>query len=204
MTVPDFTQPVRILSFDPGTTNMGWAISEYHLNNGDFVVIQHGVFKSSKIAKKRKDEVEYYGQRLISLMVVAEEASRLLLHHQPNYVVSEDTFFHAGTPQAHVALLLCINSVERVLYHLQKEERLKHESAKKLYKLAPATIKMIVGGHGSSIKQKIIDIVTSDGIIKFQTPRDDMSAVLTEHEADAIACGYSFAKTNVFHLDVAS
>lgn len=200
MSVPDLSHPVRILSFDPGTTNMGWAISEYSILTGDFVVFHYGLFKSSRIAKKRKDEVEIFGQRLISLMVVAEEVSRIILHHQPHFVVSEDTFFHAGTPQAHVALLLCINSVERVLYNLQKDGRLKNRTAGKLYKLAPATIKMITGGHGTSIKQKIIDSVTADNIIKFNTPKEDLASILTEHEADAIACGYSFAKTNTFHL----
>ena len=54
-------QTVRILSFDPGTTNMGWAISQYDTLTGDFDVIQHGVFKSSKVAKKRKgQDGKYY------------------------------------------------------------------------------------------------------------------------------------------------
>ena len=109
-------QTVRILSFDPGTTNMGWAISQYDTLTGDFDVIQHGVFKSSKVAKKRKEEVECFGQRMIALGVIIEETSKLVSQYQPHYVVTEDTFFNPGTPQAHIALLLCIHSVERMLY----------------------------------------------------------------------------------------
>lgn len=198
MNVPDVIPPVRILSFDPGTTNMGWALSEYDLVSGSFIVYHHGLFKASKVAKKRKDEIECFGQRLISLTVVAEESAKLLLHHQPNYVVTEDTFFNPRTPNAHIALLLCINSVERTMYHAYHDGKLKHDTAKKLHKISPATIKMIASGSGSNIKQSVINAVLADGAIKFNNPKEDLLTLLTEHEADAIAGGYTFAKTNTF------
>lgn len=202
MSVPiDGLQPVRILSFDPGTTNMGWAISEYDILTGKFDVIQYGTFKSTKVAKKRKEEVECFGQRMIALGVIIEESSKLIYQYQPNYVVTEDTFFNPGTPQAHIALLLCIHSVERMLYVAYHANELVHSSAKKLYKLAPSTIKMIISGHGLSIKSKILDAIMLEEKIQFvNKKKEEMIDLVSEHEADAIACGFTFAKTELIVL----
>lgn len=204
MSVPvDNLQAVRILSFDPGTTNMGWAISEYNPITGKFDVHHVGLFKSTKVAKKRKEDVECFGQRLIALRVVFEETSKLILQYQPHYVVTEDTFFNPGTPQAHIALLLCIHAVEHMMYTFYNEGKLHNPSARKLYKLAPSTIKMITSGHGSSIKSKMLDAVMNEENIQFvNKSKEDLVTTITEHETDAVACGYAFAKTELIVLPV--
>ena len=202
MSVPiDNSHAVHILSFDPGTTNMGWALSEYNLDTGQFDVHHFGLFKSAKIAKKRKEDVECFGQRLISLRVVFEETSKLILQYQPHYVVTEDTFFNPGTPQAHIALLLCIHAVEHMMYTFYNEGKLVHHSSRKLYKLAPSTIKMITSGHGSSVKSKMLDAVLNEENIQFvNKSKEELETILTDHETDAIACGYAFAKTELIVL----
>lgn len=197
-------EPIRILSFDPGSTNMGWAISEYIVDTGDFLVLNYGIFKASKIAKKRKDEVLDFGQRLISLSVINEEVEKLLNSHQPHYVVTEDAFFNPGTPQAYISLLLCIHTVEQTLYRTFRNGKLKHQSAKKLYKIAPSTIKMIISGKGSNFKQQVIDSIVNNEQITFKNVQvDDVGnpiVSLIEHEADAVAGGFAFAKTNLIIL----
>ena len=197
-------EPIKILSFDPGQGNMGWAISEYTIENGDFHVLNYGVFKASKVAKKRKEEVLDFGQRLVSLSVICEEVEKLLLSHQPHYVVTEDTFFNPGTPQAYVSLLLCIHTVERTLYRTFFNGKLKHQTAKKLYKIAPSTIKMIISGKGSNFKQQVIDSIIENEQITFKNSQVDENGnpliTLIEHEADAIAGGFTFAKTNLIIL----
>lgn len=196
--------PVRILSFDPGSTNMGWAVSEYMIPTGDFLVVNYGIFKASKIAKKRKDEVLDFGQRLISLSVINEEVEKLLNSYQPHYVVTEDTFFNPGTPQAYISLLLCIHTVEQTLYRAFLNGKLKNHTAKKLYKIAPSTIKMIISGKGSNFKQQVIDSIVENEQITFKSVAVDESGnptvSLIEHEADAIAGGFTFAKTNLIIL----
>ena len=187
---------IRLLSFDPGTTNMGWAYSNYNTNTGEFTVLNYGLFQASKIAKKRKELVNDFGQRVISLQVIQEETERLINSYNPDFVISEDTFFHYSTPQAHIVLALCIYTVEKVLFTLFNLNKLKKMTAKRLYKLAPSTIKMIMSGSGSSNKQKIIEAVTNGEIIKFNTKRNDLD-IITEHEADAIAIGYTFIKVNM-------
>ena len=193
--------PVRILSFDPGTTNMGWALSEYDPMTGQFNVHSYGVFKSTKVAKKRKEEVECFGQRMIALRVVFEETSKLMQQYQPNFVVTEDTFFNPGTPQAHIALLLCIHAIEHMLYTTYHDQRLVHATAKKIYKLAPSTIKMILSGHGMSIKAKMMDALMSANEIQFvNKSKEELEGLLIEHEVDAIAVGYTFAKTELISI----
>lgn len=196
-----FPDAIRVLSFDPGTTNMGWAISEYHVSNGQFVVHNQGLFKSSKIAKKRKEDVEHFGQRFVSLSVVTEETQRLLLSYQPHFVCTEDTFFNPRTPQAHVALLLCIHTVELVLYRNFCDNRLHHPTARKIYKLAPMTIKMMTTGKGNSDKEGITDAIRNEDRIQFNNQRkEDVMESMIEHVSDAIACGWSFVKTELIQL----
>ena len=192
------TPPVKILSFDPGTTVMGWAISEYDSKTGVLSVLYHGTIKGTKSAKKLKQEVEDYGPRLIALSIIEDEVRSLVTTHQPNFVASEDTFHNPRTPNAHSALTLCIYSIERMLRKTYKELVLKKTTAKVLHKFAPVLVKSIASGKGTSMKQEMIVSITNNPFIQFRSPMDEV--ILCEHEADAIAVGYTFAKTELFAL----
>lgn len=199
--VPKNSHLVRILSIDPGTTNMGWAISDFNLDTGIFGVVNYGVITAIKTAKKRKDAVLEFGPRFIALTVVQEEITKLLLQYQPHFVGAEDTFFNPRTPQAHISLLLCLSSIDTVLYQLYMKNELTHSTAKKLYKMSPMTVKMVVSEHGHSGKQQVLDSIKKNTNIQFNQAANDESfketLVLADHESDAIAVGYTLAKNTV-------
>lgn len=197
----------RILSFDPGTTNLGWAIGDYQIDPIDYRVRCHGVTHATRMAKKQKDAVGEHGIRLIALDVVEDEVCRLMKKYQPDYVVSEDTYFNSRTPGAHAALLLCIHVISRTLFHLYKDENSIPLTASKLHKLAPSTIKLAISGRGTSNKVEVIESVLSNPEISFDVVpvhKDQLSeenaVALCEHDADAISVGYAFAKTELIHM----
>jgi Holliday junction resolvasome RuvABC endonuclease subunit len=75
------TEKVRILAFDPGTANMGYAIIEGNMSTGIArLTAHHGVLKTSK-----KD-----GDIRTRADILGNEVKRLIQCFKPDYVVIED------------------------------------------------------------------------------------------------------------------
>lgn len=194
----------RVLSIDPGTTNLGWAIGEYTFQPTNYNVLAYDVLQATKAAKKQKEDVLFHGQRLIALDIVEQEIIKLIKKFQPRYVVTEDTYFNSRTPQAYAALLLCIHVIHRTLLGLYRRDELKYESAGRLYKLAPSTIKLIATNKSTSDKNMIMtsllenpEVTFSDRPVLKEEYLLSGGILLSEHAADAICAGYSFAKTEM-------
>lgn len=199
------TSPIKVLSFDPGTTVFGWSQAIYFPDTDIFEVQRTGILKASKIAGKRTQESELYGQRLLALQEIEILVKKLVNNFEPDYVASEDAFYNPRTPQAYATLLLCLHVVESVLYksssHMEINQR---PTSCKLYRFAPRNIKKIATGDSLSFKGKMADALKEHKDVTFKIK--DVETVeskflqLTEHEIDAIFCGYTFIKTKLFEL----
>lgn len=192
----------RILSIDPSTTALGWALSEYDRDSGELLVQYTGIISANKIAKKkRKEEIEEFGPKLITLSILEEEFEKLVLSKQPNYVVAEDTFYNPGMPQAHPALLLCLHVLEQTLKRLFDTNKLNIATSKKLHKFAPKFIKSSLTGKGNASKQQMIESAQTHDKIKYVDGLLDPEKPLEEHIADAVAIGYTFATIAIPELE---
>ena len=83
-----------------------------------------------------------------------------------------------------------------------KEECNLNETASKLHKISPKTIKMVMSGTGNSFKVDMLEALKkqySEKAITFSQypdiPFEDFQNTLTEHSIDAVSCGFSFAKS---------
>lgn len=176
---------VRILSFDPGTTCLGWAVSQYHSDQNKFQVLKFGNMKPSDTAKKQKDDCEIYTRQLISLFHVEAIVRELIETYSPQYIVSEDAFYHPGRGvNAYIALKLCIHTIARIAMDYKLG----------IYKISPCGIKSLVAGHGHADKTTIQDAILNNPNISFKAAKQIAFDKMVEHEADAIAIGYAFVK----------
>ena len=191
----------KIISIDPGLTCLGWAYSLYDTDTNIFEVQKTGVLKASKLASKQKDLVDVYGSRILALQEVEQHISKLLKTYNPDFVASEDAFFYPKSPNAYGALLMVIHTIERVLYFEHEVNHLSKDSARVLYKYAPRNIKNISSGNSLSFKSNMKEALIANEHIKFKVKDSenvsDLIAGLTEHEVDAIQCGFTFIQISL-------
>ena len=195
---------IRILSFDPGMNNTGWAISNYNIVTKVFDVLKYGTIKASKMAEKQKELTNRHGKQIVAINILKQEITKLVIDSVPDYVASEDSFYNPKTPNAYRSLLLCLFSIDNILFNMYyyKEECNLNETASKLHKISPKTIKMVMSGTGNSFKVDMLEALKkqySEIDITFShypnVPFEDFQNTLTEHSIDAVSCGFSFAKS---------
>lgn len=184
--MPNTEMTIRVLSFDPGLTLAGWAVCDYKLSDGTINVQRFGDISPNKIASRvnMNDQVEKYGKRLISLDILEDMVQKLVDEYKPDYICSEDAFFNPGTPNAFVALIHWLNTIELLLFK---------QYDKPLIKLPPRTIKHIVSGSGASGKLPMLQAILADGKIVFKQKKTQEE--LNEHSTDAISVGVAFIRS---------
>lgn len=175
---------VRILSFDPGTTCLGWAVSNFDTKTTKFQVVKFGNILPSTISKKLKSDCEQYTQQLISLEVIENLTKELITTYTPTYIVTEDAFFQPKRVNAFIALKFCIHTIARVSKNFGMG----------IYKLAPCDIKKMMSGSGHANKITIQDAIINHPDISFKAAKQIAFDKMVEHEADAIAVGWAFTR----------
>lgn len=175
---------IIILSIDPGLTNTGWAITKYNRKTDTAVVTQFDIIQAKKIAHKtmRGDNEEY--PTIIPVIVYEQLIDEILRTYEPDYITSEDAFYNPKRPNAYISLSLCLHAIERVLYTHRKS----------LYRIAPRSIKQVASGSGDSGKIAMQEAVLHLDNVTIKDRKIKPVSEMVEHEADAIAVGYTFIK----------
>jgi Holliday junction resolvasome RuvABC endonuclease subunit len=177
---------VKILSFDPGFTMLGWALGEYDTESGKLTILKYGDLKVIKQIKKQKEFINVYDHNVLASFYLEEEFNKLISLLKPHFIVSEDVFMNFVRPQAYTPLMICIHILSRILFQYFKQP---------LYKISPKSIKMIVTGHGTSDKEGIRDsILTHPNIVIKENKQIPIDRLLSHH-TDAIAVNYAFVRT---------
>jgi len=190
----------KIISIDPGLSNIAYACSVFDTGTNKLEVHKTGILHATKVAKK-KEGVEVYGPRLLSLNEIESTFKRLIKGFEPDYVVSEDAFYCSRFPNAYSALLLSIYVIERTLYYMYEKDHTVKDTARVLYKLAPRNIKKLASGNSLSYKSGMSEALINNPDIIFKLKEDEVYEIkiasLTEHEVDAISGGFAFAKSTL-------
>ena len=182
------TKGIRILSFDPALSHAGWSVAEYDDTTGKLIVVKFGHINPNKIVSRvnMRPQVEQFGTRLISLVTLRNSVEALIKEHNPTYIVVEDAFFNSKFPNACMALLQWITTVELLAYH---------QFNMPIYRVAARAAKHDINGSGGSSKENVQKAVLNHENISFANAdqkRDELAA-MDEHEADSIAIGYCFS-----------
>ena len=190
---------VKILSIDPGVSNLGWACSIYTPALDILEVQKFGALKASKIANKQKELANVYGTRILALKEIEQHMSKLLRSFNPDFVCSEDAFFYIKSPTAYGALSMVIHTIERVMFLEYEQFHKTKETARTLYKFSPRNIKSIATGNSLSLKENMLESLLDNENIKFKLKEnekvEDVVNTLNQHAVDAISCGFTFCHT---------
>lgn len=187
----------KIISFDPGISSLGWALSVYDMDCDILEVQRFGTLKASKLASKQKELSDTYGSRVMALKEVEDHVRQLVTSFSPDYVCSEDAFFCTKYPNAYGALLMCVHSVRRVLFDMHESEHITKPTARVLHTFAPMMIKRVASSKATSNKSDMLAALTQNNKIVFKSTKADILTKMDEHEVDAISCGYTFVTTTL-------
>ena len=173
----------RILSFDPGLSFSGWALSTVTTGSPVFRIEEYGMLTPNKTVghKEFRDSVNTFGSRIITLTILRDLIRELVTSRRPDFVASEDTFFNPRRPSAYEALLHWILTVTFVL---------KDDFSMPLIKVPPKLVKKYISNDGTSTKEGVQAAIFHHKDIQFNEIYQE-PIELTEHEGDAIAIGYS-------------
>lgn len=175
----------RILAFDPSLTNTGWSLLEGSVDNGNLLVLKTGEIRPGPVADKSsyKEEVETFGKRTISLAILREEITKLLLELKPDFITSEDIYISMFRPMAYGALAMWICIAKMVC----------HDVVGKSITLIPTKIcKQVCTGSGGNGKTTVQMAILASKRVTFK--HNDDKTHMTEHQADSIAVGMAFAE----------
>lgn len=192
-------EEVKLLSFDPGVSNLGWACSIYYPKEDILEVQKFGSLKANKVANKQKELAEIYGPRILALREIEQHVSRIIRSFDPDYICSEDAFFYIKSPTAYGALSMVIHTIERALFSEYEIFGKSKITARTLYKFSPRNIKSIASSNSMSIKDEMFEALSKNEHIKFKVKEnekvEDIISSLNQHSVDAISCAYTFSHT---------
>ena len=174
---------IRTLNFDPGLSKTGWSVTDVDIEKGALVVTRLGEIKPSAAADRvdRKEEVERYSKRVVTLTVLRAEIIHLLDEFKPDFIVMEDIFFNRFRPNAYSALCM---------WQCTARLTVRDHAHKPITAIAPKMVKSVISGKGTSDKNNVQKAILSNSNIRFKN--DKLAFGLSEHCADSIAIGYTF------------
>lgn len=178
---------IKILSFDPGLTCTGWALTEYDLVNGTAYIPKRGQIEGRKALTKNKEKLVIFPSQIIQLQQIEEDIIHLT-RYKPDYVVTEAAYYQPGRLSAYAALVLCINTIERVIYS---------QLYKPIFRLAPQCVKRLTANEAQATKMTIQEAILSNKDITLKETKQNPINKMSEHEADAIAVMWAFIKNEL-------
>lgn len=179
------SKTIRILSFDPGVGQMGWAVTDYDCTTGRSHVLKYGLIKGDQVAKElRKIMLPEFSKQYTVLCAIRDTVKLLMSEYRPDYVVSEGPFAHRFV-QAYASLKLVVDRLRQASHEVLN---------KNTYEVQPTEVKLLIFGKGTANKDEV-----KAGVLKCKDMTIKASKVnpiehASEHEIDAIAVGYCFVK----------
>ena len=168
---------IRVLSIDPGSSNMGYTFSMVSYEHKTFTVIESGTINIEKVCGL-KTMFETPKLQLISAHL-GSVITQLLENYQPDVVICEAPYM-GRFPHAYAVLVMCTQVIQYTVGA--------YDFTILFTMVEPSTVKKRVGVRGTSgdkdaIKSALLTIKT----ITLPANYND----LDEHAIDSIAIGYS-------------
>lgn len=171
------------MAFDPAASDMGWCMLEYYPQTDNIVVLASMVIHGRKLLKEHKDlRAEFSDAFCIQTVYYRLILGELLPKYKPDFIVSEGAFHHKFVATL-VSLTLVINSIRQASRDWCGQD---------INIVAPMETKKLIAKNHMAKKEEIKTAVLSTGNIVFDPSIDHVRDMLSEHEYDAIAHGYTF------------
>lgn len=187
--LPRADEPIRIMSFDPGTETLGMAISDVDLYTQVSTVVHAETFKASKYVANRDGYLltqEMHGDRQARLYSHSNNVYRHLCGWRPHLVISESPFMGMRA-QAFEALVECVGMIRWTIHN--------YDPTLPFDVISPMSAKKAVGASGRGmdkhdVKRRLVEMCGEGQLVYLGHPPLE---ALDEHSIDAIAVGRALA-----------
>jgi len=171
---------ISCLSLDLGA-NLGWSKIQARLRPEITITVSdHGTVDLNKLTDNRM-RLAYnniYQRNRVKSMIYEETIIKLVNRLKYDCFITEDVFCHPNHISAFRALVLYMETLERVV-NIEKQKR--------LFTIPPTLIKKHISDYGLADKAKVQEAILANKNIIIKNPED-----MSEHEADSIACAWAF------------
>ncbi len=167
----------KILSIDPGTQTLGYAVLEINIDTLEVVECFAWTVDSTRLDLYNEGTALTYSEKFARIISHKTNFKNVLDFYQPLIVVSETPFFSIMRPSAAGPLYELFATLEQTVYEWDKE--------KPLYKAEPRSVKKFVNAVDHKDKNAV-----KNALKKIDELKSANLDFLDSHSIDAIAVGY--------------
>jgi Holliday junction resolvasome RuvABC endonuclease subunit len=182
----------KILAFDPGLSNAGWVLISVNLKKDNITVLKAGTIQTSKIVNTVKYEQEraIFGARVVALGALEHTLYDMAEKYQPDFIVTEDAFYHPKRPAAYMALTQWITQLEMAMYRWRQP----------VFRIPTRLAKQCITSAGGAQKPDVQQALFSMPELMI---KPKLKIVLKDpNVSDALAVGVTFIKMALPELAV--
>lgn len=191
MELPSTAQPLRLLTIDPGTDQLGIAYLQINIDQQNLIVVDASTFSA---AKRLRFDPYYqqlevtHGSRFARLWIHQATLYHELYRWYPHEVISESPFIGRLHTHAFEALVQCVHSLRETLFH--------YDPWMQLQLIAPMEAKKAIHRSHRGVMKSDVQYALDQLLNRPQDSglmiHDDLDwDGLDEHALDAIAVGYA-------------
>lgn len=169
----------KILSVDPGSSNLGFSFMEYDFETNETTLLKADTIIAKGNDNRYRNLIDYHEERQVRLLILKDSIADLLKDLKPNAVVAESNYMGRFV-SGFVPLVECVLLLRMALYE--------YDQFLKLYMVDPSTVKINIG-------MKRIRGTTKDDVKKalIKSKKINFNGInpndLDEHAIDAVAIG---------------
>lgn len=177
-TLPESTEPLRVLAIDPGSYNTGIAQLEWNYVTESIEVCNAFTLKFPDSGPSYLHIRELTAPRIARLHQMEDELTEIMDEFKPHLVIAESNYM-GRFADAYATLVECVAVIRNVLY--------RYDPTMPLLQVDPPTAKKDAGVKGRrSEKIDVAIALKQRKEIVWSVNIDD----LDEHSVDAVAVGY--------------
>lgn len=168
-----------ILSIDPGTISLGFAVIKVDIKTLDIKEAFAWTVDATRLDYYREDIIAVHGDKFARIIAHKRNFENVLRYYEPLIVTSETPFFNKLRPSAGGPLFELYTTLEQTVFEW--------DTQKPLYKMEPKLVKKMVGASANAKKPEM-----QAALKKIEELSSASLEFLDQHSIDALAVGYSY------------
>ncbi len=169
----------NILSIDPGTHNLGYAVFELDIESLEIKKVHAWTVDATRLQYYMEEVATRHGDKFARILAHKKNFREVLDFYNPLMVVYESPFFNMQRASAAGPLYELQGTYEQTLFEW--------DPYRPLHKVEPKTVKKGVGASASAKKPEM-----KEAISKIEELKCLSLDFLDEHSIDAVAVGYQY------------
>jgi len=176
-------QSYRVISIDPGSTNMGISVYDVDLLNNSVKLVECETFHADKLLRHNTHLLDTHSALDARLLLLGKALTPYVETYFPNVVIVEDCYFRRN-PLPFKVLTMCQSMVKNIVYM--------YNPLCKVVTITPSDVKQGVGVNGGSNVKDDMTVALAELIANGRIITDVTLEVLDDHAIDSACIGYGY------------